>query len=210
QQLQNLLLTIVAQVGDQSRGQGVGRNQNGDVVNNHIQGDVRNVTKGNDHRGCTYKEFLACNPKEYDGKGDAIVYTRWIEKMELSRGGIHTQGREAIVGMSWEDFNTLTREEFCPSNEMQRLETELWNHAMVGAGHAAYTDRFHKLARLVPHLVTPESRMIERNGTIKKVEKRGNVGEPRKDRNGKDDNKRTKTVNAFATTVYPVRRENTG
>ncbi|GJX30249.1 putative reverse transcriptase domain-containing protein [Tanacetum coccineum] len=49
-----------------------------------------------------------------------------------------------------------------------------------------------------------------RNGTIKKVEKRGNVGEPRKDRNEKDDNKRTKTVNAFATTVNPVRRENTG
>ncbi|GJV36187.1 putative reverse transcriptase domain-containing protein [Tanacetum coccineum] len=33
---------------------------------------------------------------------------------------------------------------------------------MVGAGHAAYTDRFHKLARLVPHLVTPETKKIER------------------------------------------------
>ncbi|GJX50764.1 putative reverse transcriptase domain-containing protein [Tanacetum coccineum] len=44
----------------------------------------------------------------------------------------------------------------------QKLESELWNHAMVGAGHAAYTDRFHELAGLVPHLVTPESRMIER------------------------------------------------
>ncbi|GKA08038.1 putative reverse transcriptase domain-containing protein, partial [Tanacetum coccineum] len=33
---------------------------------------------------------------------------------------------------------------------------------MVEAGHDAYTDRFHKLARLVPHLVTPKSRMIER------------------------------------------------
>ncbi|GKG46355.1 hypothetical protein Tco_0501201, partial [Tanacetum coccineum] len=28
--------------------------------------------------------------------------------------------------------------------------------------HAAYTDRFHELDRLVPHLVTLESRMIER------------------------------------------------
>ncbi|GJZ87315.1 hypothetical protein Tco_0658925 [Tanacetum coccineum] len=71
-----------AQVGDQSRGQGVGRNQNGDAVNDHIHGDVRNATKGNDCRGCTYKEFLACNPKEYFGKGGAIMYTRWIEKME--------------------------------------------------------------------------------------------------------------------------------
>nr|GEX82481.1 putative reverse transcriptase domain-containing protein [Tanacetum cinerariifolium] len=54
------------------------------------------------------------------------------------------------------------REEFCPNHEMQKLESELWNHDMVGAGHATYTDRFHELARLVPHLVTPESRMIER------------------------------------------------
>ncbi|GJW46121.1 putative reverse transcriptase domain-containing protein [Tanacetum coccineum] len=49
-----------------------------------------------------------------------------------------------------------------------------------------------------------------RNGSIKKVEKRGNVGEPSKDKNGKDDNIRTRTGNAFATTVNPVGRENTG
>ena len=52
--------------------------------------------------------------------------------------------------------------EFCPDNEIQKLENEFWNHAMVGAGHAAYTDRFHELARLVPHLVTPEKKRIER------------------------------------------------
>ncbi|GKA53645.1 hypothetical protein Tco_0746960 [Tanacetum coccineum] len=74
QQLQNLLPTIVAQVGDQGRGQGNGRNQNGDAVNDNIPSDVS--------RGCTYKEFLTCNPKEYDGKGGTIVYTRWIKKME--------------------------------------------------------------------------------------------------------------------------------
>nr|GFA32615.1 putative reverse transcriptase domain-containing protein [Tanacetum cinerariifolium] len=33
---------------------------------------------------------------------------------------------------------------------------------MVKARHAAYTGRFHELARLVPHLLTPESRKIER------------------------------------------------
>ncbi|GJT17481.1 hypothetical protein Tco_0876187 [Tanacetum coccineum] len=26
---------------------------------------------------------------------------------------------------------------------------------MVGANHVAYTDRFHELAKLVPHMVTP-------------------------------------------------------
>ncbi|GKB52718.1 reverse transcriptase domain-containing protein [Tanacetum coccineum] len=72
----------VAQVGDQGRGQGKGRNQNGDAVNDNIQGDVRNVNENNDRRGCTYKEFLTCNPKEYDEKGGAVVYTYWIKKME--------------------------------------------------------------------------------------------------------------------------------
>nr|GEX03194.1 hypothetical protein [Tanacetum cinerariifolium] len=129
-------------------------------------------------------------------------------------------------------------EEFCPSHEMQKLESNLSNHAMFGDDHAAYTDRFHELARLVPHLVTSKSMMIERyvyglapqihkmvaatkpktiqkvvqifgaltdeamrNGSIKKIKKRGNVREPRKDKNGRDDNKRTRTGNAFATTV---------
>ncbi|GJT87292.1 reverse transcriptase domain-containing protein [Tanacetum coccineum] len=150
-------------------------------------------------------------------------------------------------GMSWEDFKTLTREEFCPSNEMQKLETELWNHAIIGAGHATYNDRFHKLARLVPHLVIPEGKRIKRyvyglapqiqgivaatkpktiqkavqiagtlidealrNGSIKKNhEKRGKGGEPSKDRNVRDDNKRTRTGNAFATITNPLGRENT-
>ncbi|GKC88323.1 hypothetical protein Tco_1148972, partial [Tanacetum coccineum] len=49
-----------------------------------------------------------------------------------------------------------------------------------------------------------------RNGSIKKVQKRGNVGETSKDKNGRDANKRTRTGNAFATIVNPVGRENMG
>ncbi|GKE37962.1 hypothetical protein Tco_1461367 [Tanacetum coccineum] len=131
---------------------------------------------------------------------------------------------------------------------MQKLETMLWNHAMVRAGHAAYTDRFHELARLVPHLVTLEGKKIKmyvyglalqiqgmvaatepktiqkavqlvgtltdealRNGSIKKnPKKRGNVGESSKDRNTREDNKRIRTRNAFATTANPVTGGYTG
>nr|GEU52704.1 reverse transcriptase domain-containing protein [Tanacetum cinerariifolium] len=123
---------------------------------------------------------------------------------------ISTLSQEVAVSMSWNDFKFMMIKEFCHSYEMQKLETELWNHAMVDSGHAAYTDRFHELARLVYHLVTPESRKIERNGPIKKVEKKGNVGEPSEDKNGRDDNKRIRTENVFATIVSPVGRENTG
>ncbi|GJV32611.1 putative reverse transcriptase domain-containing protein, partial [Tanacetum coccineum] len=263
QQLQNLLPAILAQVGNQGN---VG-NQNGNVVNENVQENVRNVLVNGNQVGCSYKELLACNPKEYDGKGCVVVLTRWIEKMESVQdmsgcsidqkvkytagsfvgkaltwwnSQIRTLSREVAVSMSWNDFKFMMIEEFCPSHEMQKLETKLWNHVMVRAGHAAYTDRFHELARLVPHLVTPESRKIKRyvyglapqirrmvaatepktmqkavqisgaltdeavrNGSIKKVEKRGNVGEPSKDKNGRDDNKRTRTGNAFATTANP-------
>nr|GEW76187.1 reverse transcriptase domain-containing protein [Tanacetum cinerariifolium] len=120
---------------------------------------------------------------------------------------IHARSQEAVVGMSWKDFKTLTREEFCPVNEMQKLETEFWNHAMVGVGHAVYTDRFHELARLVPHLVTHENKRIKRNGSLKKnPEKRGNSEESSRDMKARDKNKRTRTRNAFATTSNPVRR----
>ncbi|GJW59923.1 reverse transcriptase domain-containing protein [Tanacetum coccineum] len=174
QQLQNLLPTIILQVGNHA---------------SNIQGDVRNVSMNNGRYGCSYMELLACNLKYYDGKGGGIAYTRWTEKMELvqdmSRCGdnqkvkytaglfigreltwwntqVQTKGWEAIVGMTREDFKALMREELCPNNEMQKLETKFWCHAMVRAGHVAYTDQFHELARLVPHLVTPKNKRIER------------------------------------------------
>ncbi|GJT10811.1 putative reverse transcriptase domain-containing protein [Tanacetum coccineum] len=137
------------------------------------------------------------------------------ENVQENVGNVIVNGNQfLLVGLRkwslWNDFKFMMTQDFCPSHEMQKLESELWNLAMVGAGHAAYTNRFHELDRLVPHLVTPESRMIERNGSIKKVEKRGNVGEPSKDKGGRDDNKRTGTGNAFFTTVNLVGRENTG
>ncbi|GJS12447.1 putative reverse transcriptase domain-containing protein [Tanacetum coccineum] len=75
---------------------------------------------------------------------------------------VQAKGREAAVGMTWEEFKALLVEELCPSNEMEKWENEFWNHTMVGANHTAYTDRFHELAMLVPHLVTPESKRIRR------------------------------------------------
>ncbi|GJR29976.1 putative reverse transcriptase domain-containing protein [Tanacetum coccineum] len=202
----------VEEVGNQGN---VG-NPNGNVVNENVQENDGNVLVNGNRVGCSYKEFLACNPKEYDGKGGAVFLTRWIGKMKFVQdmsGCSIDQKVKYTVG----SFVFMMIEEFCPSHEMQKLEIELWNHVMVGAGHAAYTDRFHKLARLVPHLVTLESRKIERyvHGLAPqirgmKVEKRGNVGEPSKDKNGRDDNKRTRTGNAFVSTANPIGRENTG
>ncbi|GJS06088.1 putative reverse transcriptase domain-containing protein [Tanacetum coccineum] len=161
-------------------------------VNNANNGNRVNGGGGNGNggkNGCTFKAFQSCNPKEYNRKRGAIVLTRWIEKMEnvIDNSGcaenqkvryaasslvnkaltwwntqIQARGRKAAMAMTWNDFKALMVEEFCPSNEMEKLENEFWNHKMVGANHAAYTDRFHKLAKLVPHLVTPKSSRIKR------------------------------------------------
>ncbi|GKC04374.1 putative reverse transcriptase domain-containing protein, partial [Tanacetum coccineum] len=187
--------------------------------------NIRNVIVNGNRIGCSYKVFLACNPREYDGKGGAIVLTRWIEKMESVQdisgccidqkvkytddsfvgkaltwwnSQIRTLIWEVAVSMSWNDFKFMMIEEFCPSYEMQKLETELWNHVMVGLA---------MLRILISGALTDEA---VRNGSIKKVEKIGNMGEPSKDKNGRDDNKRTITGNDFATTANHVRRENTG
>ncbi|GKE66985.1 hypothetical protein Tco_1521146 [Tanacetum coccineum] len=142
QQLQNLLPTILAQVGNQGNNQGINRNQNDDVVNDNIHIDVRNVIVNNDRMGYTYKELLACHPKEYDGKGGMVAATE-----------------PTIIQKAVQKAGTLTDEAI-------------------------------------------RNRSLKRN-----PDRRGNGGEPSRDRNGKDDNKRTRTGNAFATTANPVRRE---
>ncbi|GKC14459.1 hypothetical protein Tco_1011241 [Tanacetum coccineum] len=71
QQLQNLLPAMLAQVGNQGN---VG-NQNCNVVNKNVQENIGNVLVNGNRVGYSYKEFLACNPKEYDGKGGVVVLT---------------------------------------------------------------------------------------------------------------------------------------
>nr|GEV41396.1 reverse transcriptase domain-containing protein [Tanacetum cinerariifolium] len=120
-------------------------------------------------------EFLASNPKEYDGKGGAVVYTRWIEKME-----------------SVQDMSS------CGDNQKVKYT--------AGFFVATELSTIQKAMQIAGTL-TDETL---RNGSIKKnLEKKRNKGEPSKDRNGRDDNKRTRTINAFATTTNPVRREYT-
>ncbi|GKD99078.1 reverse transcriptase domain-containing protein [Tanacetum coccineum] len=139
---------VGGQTGDQD-------GQRGNHTSN-IQGDVRNVNICNSQNGCSYKEFMACNLKDYDGKGGAIAYTRWIKKMES------VQDMSGCGANHKEDFKVLMSKEFCPNNEMLKLKTKFLCHAIIEVGHAAYTDCFRELAKLVPHLVTFENKRIER------------------------------------------------
>ncbi|GKB39076.1 putative reverse transcriptase domain-containing protein, partial [Tanacetum coccineum] len=171
--------------------------------------NVGNVLVNGNRVGCSYKEFLACSPKEYDGKGGAVVLTRWIEKMENVQemsGCSVNQKVKYTVG----SFVGLMVARLVPlvTPESRMIERYVYGLALQIRGMVAATEpKSMQKAVQISGALTDEA---VRNGTIKKVEKRGNVGEPSKDRNRRDDNKRTRTVNAFATTVNPIGRENTG
>ncbi|GKB60246.1 hypothetical protein Tco_0916432, partial [Tanacetum coccineum] len=118
--------------------------------------------------------------------------------------------REVAISMSWNDFKFMIIQEFSPS-----MRCKSWNLSCkitswsglamlcILIGYMSWLVRLH-----LDNLLSVG--LIGRNGSIKKVEKKGNVGEPSKDMSGRDDNKRTRIMNAFATIVNPVGRENAG
>ncbi|KAJ9561552.1 hypothetical protein OSB04_006712 [Centaurea solstitialis] len=126
------------------------------------------------NRECTYKSFRSCNPKEFHGTEGAVGLLTWIECMEsvlhinkctegnkveyaacLLQGRaltwwntqVQTRDCAAIGQISWEDFKKMLKEE---------------HHEMKGSDISTYTTRFHELAKLVPHLVTPEQNRVDR------------------------------------------------
>ncbi|GJV42856.1 hypothetical protein Tco_1427392 [Tanacetum coccineum] len=99
---------------------------------------------------------MACNPKEYDGKGGEITLTRWMEKME---NVIDNSGCAENQKVKYDASLFVNKALTWRNTQVQARGREA---AIVGANHAGYTDQFHELAKLVPHLVTPESSRIKR------------------------------------------------
>ncbi|GJW37113.1 putative reverse transcriptase domain-containing protein [Tanacetum coccineum] len=232
-QLQALLLEIVTQVTNNVNNANNGNGGNGNGENNI----------------CSYKGFLASKPRDYDGKGGAIVFTRWIEKMESvienSRclanqrmkyaassfvdkaltwwnTQIQSRGREAANGMAWNDFKALLVEELCPSNKIEKLERELWNHTMVRADHAGYINGLAPQIRgmlratqpatiqgaiLTARILTDEA--VQCGTLTRSGEKRKEVEGTSKQGGSWKDNKKPKVGKGFVATT-PPKSENVG
>nr|GFC55787.1 reverse transcriptase domain-containing protein [Tanacetum cinerariifolium] len=52
-------------------------------------------------------------------------------------------------------------EEFCPDEEIQRMEDELRSLKLRDTNIAAYTQRFHELVLLCPEAVPTEKKKVE-------------------------------------------------
>ncbi|GJX74139.1 putative reverse transcriptase domain-containing protein [Tanacetum coccineum] len=122
-------------------------------------------------RECTFQEFLKCKPHNFSGTEGIVGLTRWFEKMEivfnisncppkyqvkyatctLQDGALtwwnsHKRaiGVDAAYAMNWAALMRLMTEVYCPRNEIQKMETELWNMTVKGNDLTAYTQRFQE------------------------------------------------------------------
>ncbi|GJT53518.1 putative reverse transcriptase domain-containing protein [Tanacetum coccineum] len=134
-------------------------------------------------RECTFIEFMNCNPAAFREVEGAVELRRWFEKsksvFEISecaegkkvkftsasfegptltwwKTKVATMGLETVNQMPWTEMKQLMTVEFCPIEEIQRMEHELCNLKIKEYDIVAYTQRFSELALMCPRMVEPE------------------------------------------------------
>ncbi|GJT58609.1 putative reverse transcriptase domain-containing protein [Tanacetum coccineum] len=108
---------------------------------------------------CTFAGFMKCNPDAFHGVKGAVELRRWYEKtesvFEISECA-EAMGLETVNQIPWTEMKQLMTAEFCPIEEIQRMEHELWNLKIKEYGIVAYTQRFNELALMCPRMGNPE------------------------------------------------------
>ncbi|GJZ24807.1 putative reverse transcriptase domain-containing protein [Tanacetum coccineum] len=139
-------------------------------------------------RECTFTGFMKCNPAVFCGTKGAIKLRRWFERTksvfeisECAEGKkvkfaaatlqgptltwwntkVATMGLETVNQMPWTKMKQLMTNEFYPMEEVQRMESELWNLKVKEYNVVAYTQMFNDLALMCPRMVEPESVKID-------------------------------------------------
>nr|GEV52940.1 putative reverse transcriptase domain-containing protein [Tanacetum cinerariifolium] len=160
-------------MGNEIRGNGIGGNGNvGNRIRGNGNGENRNGGNGNGNgngrgngynfrgfmpaRECTYQDFLKEVPSE--------VCHGTLLKSALTWWNSHkrTIGIEATYTMSWAELMKLMTEVYCLRNEVQKMETELWNLDVKENDLTAYTRRFQELVLSCTRMVPNEKDKIER------------------------------------------------
>ncbi|GKE69742.1 putative reverse transcriptase domain-containing protein, partial [Tanacetum coccineum] len=167
-------------------GNGNNRGDNGDGNENP------NVNGRGDRPGaheCTYQDFMKCQPLSFKGTKGVVGLIRWGEKIEtvfhisncpkkyqvkyatctlldnaLTWWNSHkrTIRTDAAYALSWRELLKLMTEVYCPRNEIQKMETELWNLSVKNNDMATYTQRFQELTMMCTKMVPEEEDRVEK------------------------------------------------
>ncbi|GJS67293.1 putative reverse transcriptase domain-containing protein [Tanacetum coccineum] len=71
-------------------------------------------------------------------------------------------GVDVAYAINWAELLRLMTEMYCPRNEIQKIETELWNLTVKGNDLTAYTQRFQELILLCTRMIPDEEDRVER------------------------------------------------
>nr|GEU40571.1 hypothetical protein [Tanacetum cinerariifolium] len=137
---------------------------------------------------CSFARFMKCGPTQFHGTEGVVELVRWFKKMEntfeisecvegkkvkFSTTTLHgraltwwnshvaTLGREMANGRPWTEVKHMMTDEFCPTEEVQRLEVELRHLKLRDMNIAAYTERFNELALLCPNVVLNKKKKVK-------------------------------------------------
>nr|GEV30325.1 putative reverse transcriptase domain-containing protein [Tanacetum cinerariifolium] len=98
---------------------------------------------------------------------------------------VATLGLNVAIGKSWSDMKKMMMEEFCPDEEVQRMEDELRSLKLNDTNIVAYTQRFNEMVLLCPKAVPTEKKKVEAyiKGLPENI--KGEKGLPRETKAGK-------------------------
>ncbi|GJV07645.1 putative reverse transcriptase domain-containing protein [Tanacetum coccineum] len=157
---------------------GNGGNRNGGNGN----GGNRNPNENNRDARPVAREFFHISncPEKYQ-----VMYATCTQlNSALTWWNSHkrTIRTEAAFAMSWKELMKLMAEVYCPRNEIQKMESELWNLTVKNNDLAAYTQRFLELTMMCTKMVPKEEDRVEKfiGGLPDNIQGNVNAAEPTK------------------------------
>ncbi|GJS01005.1 reverse transcriptase domain-containing protein [Tanacetum coccineum] len=136
--------------GDRNDGDGNGRDGNGGNGNggnenpNENDRGVRPVA-----RKCTYQDFMKCQPLNFKGMEGVVRLIRTVRT-------------EDAFAMSWRELMKLITKVYCLRNEIQRMESKLWNLTTKNNDLSTYTQRIQELTMMCTKMVPKEEDRVEK------------------------------------------------
>ncbi|GJY80309.1 putative reverse transcriptase domain-containing protein [Tanacetum coccineum] len=91
-----------------------------------------------------------------------FTYQDFLNALTWWNSHKRTVGVDAAYAMKWTKLMKLMTEVYCLRNEIQKMETELWNLAIKGNDLTAYIRRFQELVLLCTRMVSEEEDKVER------------------------------------------------
>ncbi|GKB58214.1 putative reverse transcriptase domain-containing protein, partial [Tanacetum coccineum] len=97
---------------------------------------------------CTYQDFMKCQPLSFKGTKGVVGLIRWSEKMKTVFHISNYPERYQVI-----ELLRLMTEVYCPRNEIQKMETELWNLSVKYNDMDTYTQRLQDVVRIANNLM---------------------------------------------------------